>query len=349
MGRMDGHKLTQEFDPKVSLISMTEYPVETLFAIWYGSRNQNAHDLFNYIAILRDYDYSDSSLGKDVEQARKDLVEAYPEYAGENGDDAKSVIISTVKNLITSDLPPLEAVKFTFRVDDVPVAWRDQLVRDRKAGYWTQTSRTLDLSTMDVNMNKSIRALGGTKAMQIYSDCVETIRETYSKLMELGVPGEDIRLNPSAMIQRDYWMIDLRQLLKVCKKRVDWIAQATMWLPVISGVLRCIDYKDHILADLLKDVVGHPNVKVKDGKVVEHTYDIENYDRYVGKDPQPCDPLWLAYKGYEMPHLTMRQMEHFYYLKNLYSDIWSKEYLDVLKWGSDYINMDGTPPYDPKD
>jgi len=350
MGRMDGQKRVQSFKPHVRLVSMTDNPIGTLFAVWYGSRNRNVHSAGDYECIYNKVPFEDDgtwtyqNIIQQINQAKQDIVEAYPEYAGEEKDPIQ-VIKKTVEFLLDSDLPPLESVVFTFEVDDVAIAWRDQLVRDRRATYWTQTSRTMDLRTMDVNINESIERLGGSEAVDIYKSCVETIRDTYDKLMSLGVPSEDIRLNPPSMIQRDYWTITLRQLMKVLKKRTDWIAQATMWHPVISDLLKCLpDY----ISNMLKDKCCRPNVKVEliDGeyKVTDHHYDIENYDRYVGKDPQPCDPLWLAYRGYKMPEMTYQQQEHFYYLKSLYKNLWPIEYLKVLGW-DDY----GKPtPYDPE-
>ena len=56
----------------------------------------------------------------------------------------------------------------------------------------------------------------------------------------------------------------------------------------------------------------------------------DNEDRYSGRDKIPCDPLWLAYKGYSMPAHT--DIQFYDYLKSLYIQIWKDEYLAVLGW-----------------
>ena len=95
-----------------------------------------------------------------------------------------------------------------------------------------------------------------------------------------------------------------------------------------------------------KIVDSAPNVRLseKDGQytVSAHNYDIENMDRYTGKDPQPVDPLWLAYKGYSMPEFT--DMEFYEYLKSMYINIWPDEYLKVLGWDREHPEVKG--PYD---
>lgn len=333
-GRMNGTSTTKEYTPNVELVSLTDKPIETLFSIWFGSRNKMHLDTTVLWLITQGVsNFEFDSTKKEVDYIKKVICDAYPEIAGENHDDPVRVIHETVKNLVDSDLPPLEAVQFTFMVDDVPVAWRDQLVRGRRAMYWTQTSRTADLSMMDVNVNRSISRVGD-EAVAIYENCVDVIRDAYKKLQDLGVPGEDIRLSPASMIQRDYWTINLRELIKVMNKRSDWIAQATMWTPILSEILRKIPRE---LADLIRDKSCRPNVKIsKDDRgnlfVSDHHYDIENLDRYEGRDPQPCDPLWLAFKGYSGQTLDYDEYAHYQDLKSLYISLWSDEYLEVLGW-----------------
>lgn len=346
MGRLDGSKRTEVFSPSVRLISMTEHPVETLFSVWYGSRNKPIDPLI-LSSIWKGYDYEEGSvLQMDRREKIKRILEAYPELSGDPA-DPRNVIKKTIEFLISSDLPPLEFVSFVFEVDKAMVAWRDQLVRARRATYWTTTSRTMDPSTIDVNIPQSVVDIGGDEGIDIYKSCVNTIRRSIKDLMDLGVPGEDIRLSPPSMIQRDYWSINLRELLKVLQKRVDWIAQATLWMPVISGIYESLEFECPDLASIIREATGKPNVKVENGKVVDHHYDNENYDRYTSKDPQPCDPLWLAYHGYSHPEdhtHDLKRCEQYQYLKNLYLPVWSQEYLDVLGWDRNSPSKVG--PYD---
>lgn len=340
MGRMDQNSETRLFTPEVTCVSSTTFAKEVLFCIWWGSRHKRSILPGSLNGALNDVSKTPYQ-----EMILHEICEAYPEYAGVNKDDAHNVVNTIVKTLIDSDLPPLEAISFTFEIDNCTVAFREQLVRGRQSGYWTQTSRTMSLEYMDVNRATSIETLGGKEAVKIYDDTVDTIRKAYESLKALGVPEEDIRLQPSAQVHRVYWMTNLRVLLKTLNKRVDWIAQATLWSPVISGILYSLRYYvDPNLLNMIRSKSCTPKVglsKTEDGELVvsSHTYDIENMDRYVGKDPQPVDPLWLAYKGYKMPKDT--DLKFYHYLKGLYLNIWPDEYLKVLGWNRSNIDVQG--------
>jgi hypothetical protein len=96
--------------------------------------------------------------------------------------------------------------------------------------------------------------------------------------------------------------------------------------------------------NIIRDRVGAPKVALSEDKkkVVSHSYDIENQDRFTGKDPQPVDPLWLAYHNERMPAST--DVSFYDYLKSMYLKIWPREYLDLLGWVRDDPSVLG--PYD---
>lgn len=335
--RLSQNSFTGKIRPEVKLVSMTENPIGTIFSMWYGSRHSNsipAEDIQNLFDSKGVYYDGITPSSEDMDKIAKEVCKEYPEHAGTNGDDYKNVIQKIVKQVIEADLPPTESVLFTFEIDKANVAWREQLVRSKFASYWTQTSRTQDLSTMDVNMNDSIDLLGGDEAVRIYKDTVEYIREAYKQLMALGVPAEDIRLQPQGHTHRVYWMISLRSLIKITNKRSDWIAQASLWTPIIAGV--CAILRKRGLMEVVKDFVGKPLPTVSYHSdfdkyyVSDHPQTTENEDRYYGRDPLPCDGLWLAYKGLAMPENT--DIEFYDYLKSMFIQIWGDEYLAVLGW-----------------
>lgn len=345
MGRMDGHKITGEIIPSVTCISRSEDPLSLLASIWWGSRHAKAYGPGVFSCLMYNESRRSSVVSSDIFTSEKeDIMDAYPEYIKEDSyTPITDIVMSLVKTVIDSDLPPLEAVNFVFEVDNATVAWRDQLVRCRDAGYWVQTSRTMDLSTIDVNRAKSIGMFGGQEAVKVYDETVDRIRFTYKMLQDMGIPGEDIRLAPGAQTHRVYWFVNMRVLIRLLKKRADWIAQGSLWTPILMGIFRSFDIGEYkILGNLLRDVACKPAVTIKDGKVVAHHYDIENMDRYTGKDPQPCDPLWLAYHGYKMPEHTDPKFYH--YLKCMYISIWPEEYLKVIGWDPNDIMKKG--PYD---
>lgn len=341
--KLKQNSFTGTIRPEVRIISSTENPIGTIFSLWYGSRHKDTVDP----GVIQDL-YFDKKLYTDEERdiTKSKILEAYPEHSGDDGTDYKNVISSIVKLVLEADLPPSESVLFNVEVNNANVAWREQLVRSKFASYWTQTSRTQDMTSMDVNMNDSIKLLGGEEAVKIYEDTVEQIREAYRVLSELGVPMEDVRLQPQGHVHRVYWMINLRSLLKVLNKRADWIAQASLWTPIMAGVYK--ELRRIGIFDLVEGMLGKPLSEVtyseEDNKykVTKHYQTKENEDRFYGRDPLPCDPLWLAYTGNPMPEST--NIEFYDYLKSMFIHLWSDDYLSAIGW--DRENPDRLGPYD---
>lgn len=344
--RMTQNSFTGPIRPRVKIISKTEYPIGTLFCVWSGTRYP---DIMSPEEIQRLYEF-DSDRGlmpHDLGRIAETICKWYPEYAGA-GYDYKNVILSIARKVIESNVPAGESVHFNIQIDDANVAWREQLVRGRiSQQFWTMSTRIMDMTTMDVNMNDSVGLIGGEEAVEAYNKCVEFIRETYRFLVdECGVPMEDIRLQPQGHTHRVYWMVPLRTLITILNKRCDWIAQASLWTPIVAGI--CSELRRVGLYEVVEPSVGKPMVKVsyddRIGRnfVTEYIMNADNEDRYSGRDKIPCDPLWLAYKGYVMPDHT--NIEFYDYLKSLYIQIWRDEYLSVLGW--DRKNPDKIGPYD---
>ena len=351
--RMVQNSFTGPIKPKVKIISKTENPIGTLFCVWSGTRYPDIMDpqsiqiLYDSFSgnILRDSTISGDYFTNIAEK----ICEWYPEYAGEDGKDYKNVIISIARKVIESNVPAGESVHFNIQIDDANVAWREQLVRGRiSQQFWTMSTRIMDMTTMDVNMNDSVRILGGDKAVERYNECVDFIRETYRFLVdECGVPMEDIRLQPQNHTHRVYWMVPLRTLITILGKRCDWIAQASLWTPVSAGIIKCL--REIGLYDLVSPFIGKPMVEVsyysdnyEKHYVSKYIMNADNEDRYSGRDKIPCDPLWLSYKCLTMPEHT--DIEFYDYLKSLYIQLWRDEYLEVLGWDRDHPEKIG--PYD---
>ena len=329
--RMVQNNFTGPIRPKVKIISKTENPIGTLFCVWSGTRYP---DIMSPEEIQRLYTYGPESAR--LVEVLDTICDWYPEYAGESGKDYRNVILSIARKVIESNVPAGEAVHFNIQIDDANVAWREQLVRGRiSQQFWTMSTRIMDMTTMDVNMNDSVRIIGGDKAVAKYEECVDFIRDTYRFLVdECGVPMEDIRLQPQGHTHRVYWMVPIRTLITILNKRCDWIAQASLWLPIVAGV--CQELRRLDLFDIVSPFIGKPMVEVSYHTDYDQYYvsgyimNADNEDRYSGRDKIPCDPLWLAYKGYTMPEHT--DIEFYDYLKSLYIQIWQDSYLKVLGW-----------------
>lgn len=342
--RMVQQSRTCPIRPKVKIIGRTENPIGQLFTVWSGTRYPESMDpeIIQYLydaPCFVDYWSESPYICKEFSHVAQTICKWYPEYAGEDGRDYKNVIISIARKVIESNVPAGEAVHFNIQIDDANVAWREQLVRGRiSQQFWTMSTRIMDMTTMDVNMNDSVRLIGGDKAVKVYEDTVEYIREAYRQLVAMGVPMEDIRLQPQGHTHRVYWMVPLRTLITILNKRCDWIAQASLWTPIVAGVIQ--ELRRLRLYDVISPFVGKPMVEVSYHEdydrwyVSDYKMNADNEDRYSGRDKIPCDPLWLAYKGYQMPEHT--DIEFYDYLKSLYINLWSDRYLKVLGWDRDH-------------
>lgn len=333
--RMIQGSRTEPIRPKVRIISHTTDPIGSLFCVWSGTRYP---DIMTPHEIQYLYDYEADNVHS--QGIAETICSWYPEYAGEDGKDYKNVILSIARKVIESNVPAGESVHFNIQIDDANVAWREQLVRGRiSQQFWTMSTRIMDMTTMDVNMNDSVRLIGGEEAVHIYEDTVEYIREAYRQLVALGVPMEDIRLQPQGHTHRVYWMVPLRTLVTILNKRCDWIAQASLWTPIVAGAVQ--ELRRLGLYDVISPFIGKPMVEVSssENKVTGYIMNADNEDRYSGRDKIPCDPLWLAYKGYSMPEHT--DIEFYDYLKSLYIQLWQDDYLKVLGWDREHPELIG--------
>lgn len=342
--RVYGQSLTDHIRPKVTLMSYPLNAVGTVVSMWIGSRHNETIDP----KALQDvYEASISTDPSEYDQAVVDkLKDMYSEYEDL---PAKEIIESLFNEVVRANLPPLDSVYFTFQIDDASVAFREQLVRSRlPQNFWTQTSRTADLITMDVTMMDSVSA-AGPEAEEIYRNTVSDIRNTYRVLTGMGVPSEDIRLMPSSMTHRIYWMVEYRTLKSSLRKRLSWIAQSSLWNPVVQGIMTSIRSVPSlkIFAESMKGVPS--DVVIRDGEIVAHRYDIENEDRYYGRDTLPVDPLWIVYrvtqKNEVLSYPELKDPYQYLVMKYTYSQLWDDEVLDILGWDRDNVLKLGN--YDP--
>ena len=328
--RVYGSRLTSYIRPKVTLLSYPIDAVGTVVSMWIGSRHNEVIDPY-ILQDLYENDYG-SVPSEYIDQVNK-LKEMYPE---DKDSSAKQIIEKLFNEVDRANLPPLDSIYFTFQIDDASVAFREQLVRSRlPQNFWTQTSRTADLTRMDVTMMESVSS-AGPEAVDTYRSAVNKIRRTYDKLTDLGVPSEDIRLAPSSMTHRVYWMVPYRTLKSSLSKRLSWIAQSSLWVPIIQGIMTSIR-EIPSLEVFAKSLVGVPSdIVIRNGEIVSHRYDIENADRYYGRDPLPVDPLWLAYRATHnnemLSYPELNDPYQYLVMKSAYSQLWSDEVLDILGW-----------------
>lgn len=143
---------------------------------------------------------------------------------------------------LTKLTTPLEAVKFHFMIEGVTRAFTHQLVRNRTSAYAQESMRFAVKEDMPVGLPPSLagtvpadqwNADGDELEMSdeqswrlIWDDTVRHIRESYSTLVNQGMPAEDARgLAPTNVLTRINWVTDLRTLKDVLAVRLSTQAQ----------------------------------------------------------------------------------------------------------------------------
>lgn len=267
----------------VKLLAITQDPVESLYALWYNSRHQDFID---------------------AEYVKKMMSESTDYY---------NEVIRTTKLIYESSIPVGEAIQVTFWLSDVPVALREQLVRHRTTSPWVQTSRTVDNRNFTGFIPESIQ--NNPDALTILNNAYDSIRRAYGEMVDLGIPVEDARVvNPEGRLHSLAWTANLRNLIQALRQRSCWIAQSSLWAPVLAGMKRELSKVSPVLADLLTT----PPCKYK-----KCQYPVENERRVSGEDRLPVCPLYIKQIGCDYP--DNQDME--YYNTNLkrYREIWSKD------------------------
>jgi len=213
----------------VRLVTHTHRPLATLFHLWAASRTDGP----------------------------------IPDPATIDEDDPE--VQTFFEKMLTSDFPLCEHVSFTFLLDDVSVALREQMVRHRVghkfgerlgvdiipaiegSAWWSQTTRILDMGRfaaegryfVPASVASSSASIGNRTVPQFYAEQMGWIQSAYNRLIQAGVPMEDARnLLPLAATHRISWTLNLQALKAVIGKRGCWIVQLGVWEPVVRGMLR---------------------------------------------------------------------------------------------------------------
>lgn len=216
-------------ETKVELISHTANPLETLYKIWMENRDPNVHIDMNGLFVK---------------------------------DDVERIF----KALIASDISVVQNIHFTFKITNMSIALREQLVRHRIGvnldgrvgadyipdltddGIWIQSMRVLDMGKFYDNNAYELpdSILKNEQAVALYKECLRFAQKTYATLCEHGVPREDARLVVPLACQHDmFWTLNLGALCHILRKRGCWIPQYGLWRPIIVGIVNELATKIH--------------------------------------------------------------------------------------------------------
>lgn len=273
---------------KATLVSWTHKPIETVLSVWDASK-------------------SEEPLG--------DIFDHYFEHSEEQGISSGGIgapEMALFERILDQQIPVAQFINFNFVLEDVPISWREQAVRHRigvKYGdnyavdivpeadisFWSQSMRIQSMedfaSKGKYHTPESIKdSPNSSVAMAIYADAMRRIEDSYTALVEMGIPMEDARnLIPLGATHRISMNVNLQALKHIIGERGCWILQGSLWAPVIESMVSELAKKVH---PIFRRLVAPPCVSggvFNSCKFVE-----ENIRRVDGRDALPVCPLYVT-------------------------------------------------------
>lgn len=159
---------------------------------------------------------------------------------------------------------PLEAIKFHFLIEGVDRGFTHQLVRQRTAVYAQESLRFAVKENMAAEVVVPPHLLGlpdDHPKMMLWRRAIEAVEESYSGLVDSGLPAEDARsLLPTATATRVHYITDLRGLKLHAGNRLCTQAQFH-WRLVFNGIVSAIrNYGHQLIGEHFCTQTGqHPN------------------------------------------------------------------------------------------
>lgn len=288
-------------NPKVTLVSWTNNPIETIYIIWQASKSE------------------------------KKLLSV------SEVDKTKSQELFT--KIVAQNIPVSEHINFVFMLENVSVSFREQMVRHRigthvgdrlgvdivpglaDSSWWSQSMRIQNMgkffSKEQYRIPDSIKE--NSDAKTIYNRAMSNIQESYTRLLDKGIPMEDARdLIPLGTHHRISWVLNLSSLQHIIGKRCCWILQSGLWFPIIKGM---IDELCQKVDPIFRDLANPPCIK--NDKFNTCVYNLENERRIEKKDLHHCCPLWLNETGNSQNYQYMHS-KRFLKRKQEYKTFWNR-------------------------
>jgi len=260
--------------PKVTLLSWTGLPLETVYAVWEASKDD---------APLRT-----------PEQIRAEV----PHHE----------VASLFKRVIDQGIPIGEHLNFVFMMEHISVSWREHAVRHRigvcpsperlgadiqmlidsvpdrsSSSYWSQSARILDMGHFadngDYRVPQSLlEHADAARLVEKWREHMLATQSIYREFTEAGVPMEDAReAMPIAMQHRMSWSLNLQAMRHILRERGCWILQLGIWGPIIEGMIKeLVEKVDPVFADLVSPpcLTGHESPGAMVERWVQHNAEL---------------------------------------------------------------------------
>ena len=152
----------------------------------------------------------------------------------------------------------LEFADFTFKISGVSRALTHQLVRHRLASYAQRSQRYCKETGFEFVVPPSIAK--NPEAAVIYQKTMDTITESYAKLLELQIPGEDARMVlPNACFTEICVKMNLRTFMNFCNERLCSCAQWEIRQMAVQMVKEVLKVAPELKQFLVPKCEKHPN------------------------------------------------------------------------------------------
>lgn len=284
-------------EPTVTLLSpvLGDYVLELLYAVHLQNRGEERIVMPEEIAEA----YCDSCEGK-LELTRNTAPHLFlPKVTGTLFDDADGVEFceyydQQIALILGLDVPLLEAISFTFVIENMTISMREQLVRHRLGAYWIQSGRVRDQSRFATDdkwrMPPSIR--DHDRAKEIFKSAMLKSQDAFNRLVSIGVNVEDARdVLPPAQLHRGSVTMHYRALKQMVGRRTAFVAQAGHWLPMLASLSQQVREIDERLGWIFEPP------EIKNGKYIGQVAELEHRRRFLGHDPTPPCPIYMKYEA----------------------------------------------------
>jgi len=260
--------------PKVTLLSWTINPIETIYEIWEASKTNRPFKEIQHEAV------SNSYIEKKMEVFRK---------------------------VIDSKIPVAENLDFVFLLENVSISFREQMVRHRigvKVGprlgcdivpdipdstWWSQSMRILDMGKFaDEGKYRTPEGLTVDQKEKFHVS-MRIAQDAYNRLVDAGVPMEEAReIIPLGATHRITWKLNLASLQHIIGKRGCQILQLGLWEPIIRGMVDELAEKVH---PYFRALICPPCMKGE--KFTGCLFKLDNERRVSGEDKLPPCTLYM--------------------------------------------------------
>lgn len=303
--------------PYVSLITCTEFPIETVYCLWHKSKD-------------KDFNMSPADVNMRMT------------WDGKFGDE----VIDLFRRVVAQQIPVGENIWFTFMIHNDPISHREQMVRHRigvhygdnfgvdiipdqqKSSWWSQSMRIMDYSKFVENGKfftpESIEK--DEANLEIYIETLRHIEQGYKTLVEKGVPMEDARnLLPLGTTMDISWSINLSGLMHIIGKRSCWILQYGLWGYIIKSMVSELSSVHAIFNELALPPCFTA------GEFHECVFKHENERRVDGQDALPVCPLYYTHEmntAQKLEYSNTAKKELIVMMDDLapkYSELWNRD------------------------